>query len=53
MVLVHLGLKNGPFVPHNLIPVHGSPVTLLQFQLAPTLDVLWLQEEGAQTLMSE
>jgi len=40
MVLMHLGLKNRPLVPHYLIPVQGSPVPLLKFQMAPTLKVL-------------
>jgi hypothetical protein len=40
MVQMYLGLKNGPFVPHNLIPVQGSPFTLLKFQMAPRLTVL-------------
>jgi len=42
----------GPLCP---ISIYGSPVTLLKFQVAPrlyTLDVLWLQEEGAQIHMS-
>jgi hypothetical protein len=33
----------------------SSPVALLKFQMAPRLyilDVLWLQEEGAQIYMS-
>jgi hypothetical protein len=30
---MHLGLKNWPIVPHNLIPVQGSPVPLLKFQM--------------------
>jgi len=37
---MHLGLKNGPFVPHNLIPGHRSPVPLLKFQMAPILRLL-------------
>jgi hypothetical protein len=32
---MHLGLKNWPFVPHNLIPVQMSPVPVLKFQMAP------------------
>jgi hypothetical protein len=40
MVPMDLGLKNGSFVPHNLIPVQGSPVTLLKFQIAPGLKLL-------------
>jgi hypothetical protein len=38
---MYLGLRNGPFMPLNLIPVQGSPVPLL-FQ---TLNVLWVQEK--------
>ena len=34
-VPMYVGLKNGPFVPHNLIPVQGSPVPSLKFQMAP------------------
>jgi len=33
MVPMHLGLKNGHFLPHNLIPFQGSPVPLLEFQM--------------------
>jgi len=40
MVLMHLGLKNGSFLPHNLIPVQGSPIPLLKFQMAPRLKLL-------------
>ena len=37
---MHLGLKNDPFVPHNLTPVQGSPVPLLKFQITPKLKLL-------------
>ena len=40
MVLVHLGLLNGPFVPHNLISAQGSSVPLLKFQVVPRLKIL-------------
>jgi len=56
---MHLGLKNGPFVPHNLLPVQGIPVPLLKFGWPPDLDsqsVLWVEEKGAQmysTCLSE
>jgi hypothetical protein len=52
-VPIHLGLKNGPFMPHHLLSVQGSPDPLLKFQMAPRLsaNVLWIQEKGAQ--MSE
>ena len=39
-VPMHLGLKNGPFVPHNLIADYGSPVPLVKFQMAPSLRLL-------------
>jgi hypothetical protein len=31
---MHLGFKNGPLVPHNLIPVQESPFPSLKFQMA-------------------
>ena len=37
MVPMNLGLKNRPFVPHNLIPVQESPVPLLKFEMVPRL----------------
>jgi len=37
MVLMHLDLKNGPFLPHNLISVQGSSVLVLKFQMATTI----------------
>jgi len=37
---MHLGLINGPFVPHNLISAQESPVPLLKFQMAPRLKIL-------------
>jgi len=40
MVLMHPGLKNRPFEPHNLIPVQDSPVPSLKFQMAPRLKLL-------------
>ena len=40
MVPMHLGLIDGPFVPHNLISVQESPVPLLEFQMAPGLKIL-------------
>jgi hypothetical protein len=40
MVLMHLGLIDGPFVPHNLIPVQGSPVLFLKFQMDSRLKIL-------------
>jgi len=49
---MHLGLNNGPFVPHinswepcYFAKVPDGPQTY-------TLNVLWLQEEGAQIHMS-
>jgi hypothetical protein len=37
---MHLGLINGPYVPHNLILAQRSPVPLLKFQMAPRLKFL-------------
>ena len=34
---MHLGLINGPYMPHNLIVAQESPVPLLKFQMAPRL----------------
>jgi len=30
---MHLGLKNWPIVPHNPVPIQGTPVPLLKFQM--------------------
>jgi len=35
MVLMHLGLTDGPFVPHNLLSAHCS---LLKFYMVPRLN---------------
>jgi hypothetical protein len=50
---MHLGLTDGPFVPHinsrkpcYFVEVPGGPQTY-------TLNVLWIQLEGAQIYMSE
>jgi len=40
MVPMHLGLIDGPFVPHNLIPAQESPVPSLKFQMAPRLKIV-------------
>jgi len=37
---MHLGLIDGPYVPHNLISAQDSPVPLLKFQMAPRLKIL-------------
>ena len=37
---MHLGLIDGPFVPHNLISTQESPVPLLKFHIAPRLKIL-------------
>jgi len=34
MFVMHLGLVDGPFVPHNLLPAQESPVRLPKFQMA-------------------
>ena len=40
MVLMHPGLKNGPFLPHNVIPDQEIPVSLLKFHMTPRLKLL-------------
>jgi hypothetical protein len=37
---MHLGLKNGPLLPHNLIPVQRSHAPSLKFQMALRLKLL-------------
>ena len=39
-VPMHLGLIEGPLVPHNLISVQESPVPLPKFQMAPRHKIL-------------
>jgi len=57
MVPIHLGLKNGPFVPHHLIPVQGSPVPLLEFHIASRFNLLMSsgskEKEPRYTCLSE
>ena len=40
MVPMHLGLIDGPFVPHNLLAAQESPVPLQKFQMTPRLKIL-------------
>jgi len=51
---MHLGLKDGPFAPHNLISTQKSPVPLLKFQMAPRLKILMLSgsKKGIQIYFS-
>jgi len=37
---MHVGLIDGPFVPHNLISAQESPVPLPKFQMAPIHKIL-------------
>ena len=37
---MHLGLIDGPFVPHNIISTQESPVPLLKFQMAARLKII-------------
>ena len=37
---MHLGLIDGPFLPHNLISAQQSPASLPKFQMAPRLKIL-------------
>jgi len=50
MVPMHLGLIDGPFVPHNLVTTQYSPVPLPKFQMAPRLKILMSSgsKKGAQ-----
>jgi hypothetical protein len=36
---MHLGLIEGPFVPHNLITAQESPVPLTKFQVVPNFKI--------------
>jgi len=51
MVLMHLGLIDGPFVPYNLISTLKSPVSLLKFQMAPRLKILMASGSKKGTLI--
>jgi len=39
-VPMHLGLTDGPFVPHNLISAQERPVSLPKFQMTPRFKIL-------------
>jgi len=49
-VPMHLGLINGPFVPHNLLSAQWSPVPCWSSRKPQdlTFNVLWVQEKGTQ-----
>jgi hypothetical protein len=51
---MHLGLIDGPFVPHNLISTQESPVPLLKFQMVPRLKILMASgsKKGTQIYFS-
>jgi hypothetical protein len=53
-VPMHLGLIDGPFVPHNLISAQESPVPLPKFQMVPRLKILMssMSNKGTQTYYS-
>ena len=52
-----LRVKDGPCVPHNLIPVQLSPVPLLKFQIALRLKLFMpsvsKKKESIYTCLSE
>jgi hypothetical protein len=50
MPLMHLGLIDRPFVPHNLISTQESAVPLLKLQMARRLKILMLSgsKKGTQ-----
>jgi hypothetical protein len=54
MVPMHLGLIDGPFVPHNLILTQESLVPWLKFQMAPRLKILMVSrsKKGTQIYFS-
>jgi hypothetical protein len=54
MVPMHLGLIDGPFVPHNLLLIQESPVPLLKFQIFPRLKILMVSgsKKGTQIYFS-
>jgi hypothetical protein len=51
---MHLGLIDRPFVPHNLISTHESPVPLPKFQMAPRSKILMASgsKKGTQIYFS-
>jgi len=51
---MHLGLIDGPLVPHNLISTQESPVPLLKFQMAPRHKILMASgsKKGTQIYFS-
>jgi hypothetical protein len=49
---MHLGLIDGPFVPHNLISTQESPVPLLKFQMTPILKMASGSKKGTQIYFS-
>ena len=53
-VPMHLGLINGPFMPHNLISAQGSPAPLPKFHMAPRLKILISSgfKKGTQRILS-
>ena len=53
-VPMHLGLMDGPFVPHNLILAEASPVPLPKFQMSPRPKILMssMSKKGTQMYYS-
>jgi len=51
---MHLGLMDGPFVPHNLILAEASPVPLPKFQMSPRPKILMssMSKKGTQMYYS-
>jgi hypothetical protein len=52
MVLMNLGIRDRPFVPHNLISAQESPVPLPKLQMAPRLKIFvpWVQKRTPDIL---
>ena len=51
---MHLGLIDGPFVPHTLISTRENPVLLPKFQMVPRLKILMASgsKKGTKTYFS-
>jgi hypothetical protein len=48
---MHLGLTDGPFVPHNLIAAQESRVPLPKFQMAARLNIFMSYGSNKETLI--
>jgi hypothetical protein len=51
MVLMHLGVRDRPFMPHNMVSAEESPVPVSKFQMAPRLKILTSSRFNKRTLI--